>query len=99
RGKGGELDYSIPLGAGATTTLWVAVAGSDHGPGLAQRTLTGALKDPQRALSKKIAARLALNHWSRVRLPSDPLLQMAIAWGKQNVADLTQEARGLQIRY
>ena len=32
-------------------------------------------------------------------LPGDPLLQHAIDWGKQNLADLTQSASDLQIRW
>ena len=37
--------------------------------------------------------------WSQVSLPGDPLLQNAIDWGKQNLADLTQTASDLQIRW
>ena len=32
RGKGGQLRYEVSVPAGATRTLWVAVAGSDEGP-------------------------------------------------------------------
>src|SRR5207244_3187944 len=35
----------------------------------------------------------------RVSLPGNRLLQNAIDWGKQNLADLTQSATNLQIRW
>ena len=36
---------------------------------------------------------------TQVDLPGDPLLQHAIDWGKQNLADVTQTASDLQIRW
>ena len=50
-------------------------------------------------LAAKIAARDKLSKWSQVSLPGDRLLQNAIDWGKQNLADLTQTASNLQIRW
>src|SRR5205085_4699339 len=48
--------------------------------------------------SKRLARqRLAAN--TRVFLPGDRLLQRAVDWGKQNLADLTQSADNLQIRW
>jgi hypothetical protein len=100
RGAGGELRYSLQLPAGGTRTLWVAAAGADHG-GVTQarQELSGALAAPEAELASKIAARRGLAAWSRVSLPGDRLLQRAIAWGKQNLADLTQTASDLQIRW
>ena len=40
-----------------------------------------------------------LSKWSQVSLPGDRLLQNAIDWGKQNLADVTQTASDLQIRW
>ena len=85
--------------AGATKTLWVAVAGSDKGLADAQSELAGALQDPAGALAAKVASRDKLSKWSQVSLPGDRLLQNAIDWGKQNLADITQTASDLQIRW
>ena len=98
-GTGGELHYSVSLPAHGTATVWIAVAGSDQGITDARSQLTGALKDPSAQLAAKIAARTALSRWSQVSLPGDPLLQHAITWGKQNLADLTQTASDLQVRW
>jgi hypothetical protein len=99
KGTGGELRYAVTVPAGATKTLWVAVAGSDKGLAAAQSELAGALQDPAGALAAKVAARDKLSKWSQVSLPGDRLLQNAIDWGKQNLADVTQRASALQIRW
>jgi hypothetical protein len=99
RGTGGELQYTVTIAAGATKTLWVAVAGSDDGLAAAQSELDAALQDPAGELADKIASRTRLGRRSRVSLPGDTLLQDAILWGKQNLADLTQTASNLQIRW
>jgi hypothetical protein len=98
-GTGGELDYRVTVAAGATTTLWIAVAGSDQGLADARAQLAGALSDPAGELASKIASRVALSRNTEVSLPGDRLLQNAITWGKQNLADLTQTASNLQIRW
>jgi hypothetical protein len=99
KGTGGELRYQVTVPAGATKTLWVAVAGSDKGLAAAQSELAGALQDPAGALAAKVASRDKLSKWSQVSLPGDRLLQNAIDWGKQNLADVTQTASDLQIRW
>ncbi len=99
KGTGGELRYSVTVPAGGAKTLWVAAAGSDRGMGDAQGELSRLLRDPGRELAAKIAAREKLASWSRVSLPGDPTLQQAIGWGKQNLADLTQTAQDLQVRW
>ena len=99
KGTGGELRYQVTVPAGAAKTLWVAVAGSDKGLAEARSELAGALQDPAGALAAKIAARDKLSEWSQVSLPGDRLLQNAIDWGKQNLADTTQTASDLQIRW
>jgi hypothetical protein len=99
KGTGGELRYSVTIPAGGTKTLWVAVAGSDKGLGEAQDELAAALQDPAGALADKIASRAKLAKWSQVDLPGDELLQDAVDWGKQNLADLTQTASDLQVRW
>jgi hypothetical protein len=99
RGAGGQLQYRITIRAHRSVTLWIAVAGSDAGLAAARSQLAGALVRPDRELSRKIAARRVLASYTRVSLPGDRLLQRAIDWGKQNLADLTQTASNLQIRW
>ncbi len=98
-GTGGELHYRITIPAHRSTTLWIAAAGSDQGLGAARSELAGALRDPSGELAAKIAARQQLTGQTRVSLPGDPMLAHAIDWGKQNLADLTQSASDLQIRW
>jgi hypothetical protein len=98
-GTGGELTYRVGVPAHATQTLWVAAAGSDQGLAPAQRELADVLRNPPGELAAKIAARRRVANWSRVSLPGDRLLQNAVSWGKQNLADLTQSASDLQIRW
>ncbi len=99
KGTGGELNYDVTVPAGGRTTVWVAAAGSDEGLHAARKELAGALKDPGRQLGAKIASRDELAARSKVTLPGDPLLQDAVDWGKQNLADTTQTAENLQIRW
>ncbi|HXS44088.1 MAG TPA: hypothetical protein VN751_05645 [Solirubrobacteraceae bacterium] len=99
KGTGGELRYSVTVPGGASRTVWVAVAGSDKGIGPARSELAAALRAPAGALAAKVAARTRLSRWSQVSLPGDTLLQRAVDWGKQNIADLTQTASDLQIRW
>jgi hypothetical protein len=99
KGTGGQLRYRIRIPAGASKTLWIAVAGSDQGLRAAKAELSGALRDPAGELADKIASRQSLAENTQVSLPGDPLLAGAIDWGKQNLADLTQTASNLQIRW
>jgi hypothetical protein len=98
-GTGGELRYSVTVPAHGAKTLWVAAAGSDQSPGEAQSELAKLLQNPAGELAAKVAARAQIAKWSQVSLPGDPTLQQAIGWGKQNLADLTQTAKNLQIRW
>jgi hypothetical protein len=99
RGTGGELTYDVALPSRGSRTVWVAVAGSDRGLGAARQQLAQALHDPARALAAKTASRQRLADRTRLSLPGDPLVQQAVEWGKQNLADLTQTADDLQIRW
>jgi hypothetical protein len=99
RGTGGELRYAIRVPAHGSSTLWVAVAGSDQGLKDARAQLAGAILDPAAELARKIAERVAIAQPTQLSLPGDRLLQHAITWGKQNLADLTQTASNLQIRW
>ena len=99
RGTGGRLRYEIKVRAHETETLWIAVAGSENSPGEARGELDKLTHKPERLLAEKRADRAALGRWSKVILPGNRLLQDSIDWGKQNLADLTQTATGLDIRW
>ena len=99
RGQGGQLRYQVTVPGGRTQTLWVAVAGSDNGLAEARSELAAALRDPERALAAKIAARERLSEWSRLSLPNDQALEDGLDWAKQNLADSTQVAEDLEIRW
>lgn len=99
RGTGGELTYSVSLPAGDSKTVWLAVAGSDSGVSNARQELQRVLANPARELAAKIAARSRLAGMTQLTLPGDPQAQQAVDWGKQNLADLTLNARNLQVRW
>jgi hypothetical protein len=99
KGVGGQLRYRVTIGARAVETVWVAIAGSDRGVDDARRELDAALQDPTAQLTAKQQARNALQARSRVDLPGDRRLQEAVDWAKQNLADLTQTATNLRIRF
>ena len=99
KGTGGQLRYSVELPAGGSKTVWVAVAGSDKGLAPARAELQKALDDPAGKLAAKIAAREKLDAYSKLSLPGDQRLAQGIDWGKQNMADITQLAEDLEIRY
>jgi hypothetical protein len=104
-GTGGQLVYKVSVPAKSTRVLWVAAAGSDQGStaaeslNAARQQLSHALHNPALEFAAKINARDKLSRWTQVNLPGNPLLQKAIDWGKQNLADLTQSADNLQIRW
>ena len=99
RGTGGQLTYTLSLPAGGSKTVWLGVAGSDQGLAPARQELTRVLRDPAAALAEKVASRRKLARMTRLSLPGDRLVQNAVEWGKQNIADLTQTAENLQIRW
>jgi hypothetical protein len=99
RGTGGQLTYELSLPAGGSKTVWLAVAGSDDGLAKAKQELDRTLKNPSADLAAKIESRRQLAGLTRLSLPGDPLVEDAIEWGKQNIADLTQQATDLQIRW
>ena len=99
KGTGGQLTYRVHVPAGETQTLWVAAAGSDQGVAQARQEFARALRNPEADLAAKRAARNRLARFTRVSLPGNRLLQNAIDWGKQNLADLTQSATNLHIRW
>lgn len=71
----------------------------DDGQASAQQELSRTLDDPAGQLAAKTAARARLAGMTQLSLPGDPLVQDAVDWGKQNIADLTQTAQDLQIRW
>jgi hypothetical protein len=99
KGAGGELRYRVTVAPRTKETVWIAVAGSDRGLASARRELAAALKDPDAQLAAKQRARTELAAHSRISLPANRQLQEAIEWGKQNLADLTQTATNLKLRF
>ena len=98
KGAGGELTYNLKLHAKTSMTVWFTVAGSDQGLSAAQTEYQAASANPASELQTKIASRLALDSQTQVSLPGDPMLAAAVAWSKQNMADLTQQADNVNIR-
>jgi hypothetical protein len=98
-GTGGELTYSVWLKAGASKTVWLAAAGSDHGVAAARSELAKTLAHPAQTLAAKVADRERLAAQTRLDLPGDRDLQQAVDWGKQNLADLTHTATDLNVRW
>ena len=93
RGAGGQLRYRVTVRADERETVWIAVAAG-------RPELDATLKtDPADQLQAKIDDRIALALRSRLDLPGDRELQESIEWGKQNLADLTQTAVGLRLRF
>ncbi len=99
KGAGGELVYSVTVPSHGSKTVWIASAGSDQSTADAKQQLANALANPTGELQSKIASRQRLGNNTQVSLPGDRLLQNGITWGKQNLADLTQTASNLQIRW
>ncbi len=99
KGAGGQLRYRVTVAPRARETVWIAVAGSDRGLDDARKELDVALHDPAAQLRAKIEARDELAARSVVDLPGDRRLQEAVEWGKQNLADLTQTATDLKMRF
>jgi hypothetical protein len=98
-GVGGQLRYEVTVRGGSSETLWIAVAGSDKGVSQARGELRAALRNPERALAEKVAARERWGSYTKLSLPGDRRLQQAVDWGKQNVLDLTRYSEDLQIRW
>ncbi len=98
QGTGGRLSYDVKVPAGKSTTVWIAIAGSDHGTTEAKSALGTALRNPAGLLARKIASRRAIASDTVVDLPGDRLLQQSVEWSKQNLADSVQEARDLKLR-
>ena len=88
-------------GSAGTTreTLWIAVAGSENSRGEARSEFARLTRKPARLAAEKVAARRALARHSRVDLPGDPVLEESLEWGKQNLADLTQTAEDVDLRW
>ena len=98
-GTGGELTYAVDLPAGAQQDGLARRRRLRPGPRQAQQELTKTLANPVKHLNQKVASRRQLSKMTQLSLPGDPLVQDAIDWGKQNIADLTLKATNLKIRW
>jgi len=99
RGTGGQMRYEVKVKGHDAETVWIAVAGSENSPSEARRELAKLTHKPERLLAAKRADRAALGRWSKVGLPGDRPLEDSIDWAKQNLADLTQTATDLEVRW
>jgi hypothetical protein len=99
KGAGGRLRYRLDIPPGGSSTLWIAVAGSESGPSAAISEQQAALANPDAALASKVASREQVANRTQVDLPGDRLLQEGIEWSKQNLADSVQSADNLQVRF
>ena len=99
RGTGGRLRYRVRIRAGGSATIWIAVAGSDNSRAEAREEHRRLTANPEGLLREKIAQRAGLGRNTQLNLPGDRRLQDSVEWGKQNLADLTQEATDLEIRW
>ena len=100
RGTGGRLRYEVKVRGGRSTTLWIAVAGSENSARGGAQRVPPADRRPRAACSPRSSARAARSRAG----PSSTCratgcLQDSIDWGKQNLADLTQRATDLDIRW
>ena len=102
KGTGGELTYTLSLPAGGSQDR---VAGASPAPTRARRTWPSAGADqaaaeprPRRWPPRSPPASSSRS-MTQLSLPGDPLVQNAVDWGKQNIADLTLSAQNLQIRW
>ena len=99
RGTGGQLRYNVHIPGSGSTTVWIAVAGSENSVAEARSEFNRLTDDPAGQLAAKKASRERLASRTKLDLPGDRLLQESVEWGKQNLADLTQRATGLDIRW
>ena len=99
RGTGGRLRYNVQIPGGGSTVVWIAVAGSENSAAEARSEFSALIADPSGLLARKRAERERLGRWSKLTLPGNRVLQDSIDWGKQNLADLTQRATDLEIRW
>jgi hypothetical protein len=99
KGTGGRLNYRLRIRGDSSSTLWIAVAGSDNSLSEARDEHARLTANPEGLLRSKQDAREALARNSQLTLPGHERLRDSIEWGKQNLADLTQEATGLEIRW
>jgi hypothetical protein len=99
KGTGGRLRYKVKVRGHRSKTLWIAVAGSESSVAEARGEFRRLIADPAGRLAEKRRSRRELARWSRLDLPGDRLLEDSVEWGKQNLADLTQRATGLDIRW
>jgi hypothetical protein len=98
-GTGGRLHYGVDVPGHGSAWVWIAVAGSDESVADARSELAALTDHPARQLAAKRAARAALGAHTQLDLPGDERLAQSVDWGKQNLADLTQTATDLDIRW
>ena len=100
RGTGGQLRYEVRLqGRRDARRCGSPSPARTTRPARRAASTRGSTHKPERQLAAKRADRAALGRWSKVSLPGNRLLQESVDWGKQNLADLTQEATDVEVRW
>ena len=92
--------FGVPAGR----RLEDRVAGASPAPttglrGRRSRSWPTLLEDPSARSPRRSPPASSSRGMTQLSLPGDPLVQNAVEWGKQNIADLTQQAEDLQIRW
>jgi hypothetical protein len=94
RGTGGRLRYNVKIPGGGSTTVWIAVAGSENSVAEARSEFAALKADPKALLAQKNARRARLDAVAG-RAAGKPLLQRSIRLGAtQNLARPTQDRDG-----
>jgi hypothetical protein len=93
----GTLSYRVTMQAGATATVWFAIAGSHTAKFEAAAALEQGLNFPRLLLDIKTDARRELVQRSQLRAP-DQAIQDAFDWGKLNLADMRRKVHDVAIR-
>ena len=99
KGTGGRLRYLVECPATAPPRCGSRWPARTSSPAEARSEFDNLTADPAAALARKQARRQRVANRTRVDLPGDRQLQNAVDWGKQNIADLTQVAKDLEIRW
>ena len=98
KGAGGQLRYRVTRRpARAAQTVWIAVAGSTAA--CRRRTSWRGAQDPDAQLRPRSPRATRSPRARRSTCPATARCRRRVDWGKQNLADLTQTATNLQIRF
>ena len=96
-GATGSLSFQVNLKGKSSTTVWVAIAGSNVDKSEASGALTRGLAYPDELLRDKISRRQQVLSRAQIEVP-DADIQAAFDWGKLNLADMRRTVRDVMVR-